>query len=982
VSNAVLAEPSPNWRTPQYPLKTERTLWTDAEIALARENIATYPAAKAVADNIFKNADKWAAWDDADLRALIPGADVPRAFNVSTEGCPKCGKAIYEANGTYPWIIDIRKPFKIECPICHGVFPDNDFGAYYSGGKQDATLMEGEHADDGWGWVSPEGERYWLVGYANHWLQHTSVVPGIAVLAQAYVLSGDTKYAHKAAVMLDRYAEVYPDYDYHEQSRYGQLQAARGTRYEGKLVNSIWETRVVQRFAAAYDAIWDTLDEDTALHALTGRNGEQTRAHIEANLLEEGIDSYFSKQVRGNFGMHQSALVTATLVRQHGDSEKWLDGIFNLNTGDHSYIGLNYALYNLVFRDGLPFETAPGYNWSWVGNITNIAEALRKTTRNAYDHPKMPTLYNGPLAMYVNDRFTPSVGDSGNVYGGKVAQVADVYQAAYRAFEDDRYLQHLRSFNATGEKSFRTFDSLFEPIIDGTPEPTVPLGSRLLDGYGMAILENPANTVGLSLYYGYKGGHGHYDRLHVELFANGQAMMPDLGYPDFMNAYVPGIFTWSKNTIAHNTVTVDAGRQPNNRPGTVHAFAEGPFARVVDVEASDTYNQTETYRRRVFLIDVDDTRSYVVDVFTVVGGGQHDYSLHGPPGTFERVGGTWADPAPGTLAGPEVAVGALYDAPAMAVDGYTGSYADYRGSGFQHFVNVQRLEGGRWMAEYEHERDASSRLRIHFPRRIDGEVLLAKAQVSPVKFKQLLHYIIQRRTGEAPLTSTFVSVWDPYAEADGPVVTGVTNEATDHGGHIVHVERADGRTDVIGFGVFASDAFYSVHTEQAGTRTRSWAIDTRTVEGEVASVDPITNRVTIQLPKPLADDPSALVGRVMHFVNKHRKTAHPIKAATLDGTVLTVDVADHLTTGRAYITGIDGNRLLTDTSFQFAAIYDGRYAAPKDYSTYLPLIAVKDGALQADGDLPETHPFTPNTNVWLVNVAPGERVYVTGAARE
>ena len=38
-------------------------------------------------------------------------------------------------------------------------------------------------------------------------------------------------------------------------------------------------------------------------------------------------------------------------------------------------------------------------------------------------------------------------------------------------------------------------------------------------------------------------------------------MTPDLGYPDGANEFLPGIFTWSKTTIAHNTVTVDAKRQ-------------------------------------------------------------------------------------------------------------------------------------------------------------------------------------------------------------------------------------------------------------------------------------------------------------------------------------------------------------------------------------------------------------------------------------
>ena len=104
----------PKVREPQFPLKTQRMLRTDEEIALARENMAKYPTAQAIADKITSRADVWVAWEDDALRALITSADVPRAFNVGTSGCPQCGKEIYEKGGTYPWIVDPKIPFKVK----------------------------------------------------------------------------------------------------------------------------------------------------------------------------------------------------------------------------------------------------------------------------------------------------------------------------------------------------------------------------------------------------------------------------------------------------------------------------------------------------------------------------------------------------------------------------------------------------------------------------------------------------------------------------------------------------------------------------------------------------------------------------------------------------------------------------------------------------------------------------------------------------
>src|SRR5690606_5926223 len=135
--------------------------------------------------------------------------------------------------------------------------------------------------------------------------------------------------------------------------------------------------------------------------------------------------------------------------------------------------------------------------------------------------------------------------------------------------KDERYLQFLNHFNALGEAGFKTWPDLFQAPIEATTKMPVgrvllPQPSRLMSGYGIAMLNNPADTSGLALYSGHHGSHYHFDRLNLEIFANGQPMMPDLGYPDAMNDFVSGIYTWTKNTISHNTVMVDAARQPGN----------------------------------------------------------------------------------------------------------------------------------------------------------------------------------------------------------------------------------------------------------------------------------------------------------------------------------------------------------------------------------------------------------------------------------
>ncbi|MCL4217468.1 MAG: heparinase II/III family protein, partial [Candidatus Hydrogenedentes bacterium] len=978
------------------PLKDQRTLHTDETIALARKNIAEHAAAAAIASNILTVADKWVVWEDAELRQLVSTADVPRAFNVGTAGCPECGGKIYEEGGTYPWIIDPRKPFKVECPVDGSVYPGNDYAGYYQSEFKDETKLAGEHSDNGWGWVGPDGHRYWFVAYANHWIWRNHTVPAVHNLGRAYVITGDLRYAHKAAVLLDRIAEVYPNMDYHTQSRYGQLQAAHAARYEGKTVNNIWETGVVSILSETYDSVWETIDGDKALQDLCGRSGEAIRANIEANFLEDAIDGYFSGKVRGNFGMHQRALVYAGLTRQYGEQEKWFDGLLNNAESSPSHIGLNYALYNLVYRDGVPFETAPGYNFSWVHNITDVANMLALAGYDVFAIPKLKLLYDGVLDVVNAGQFTPDLGDSGSVYGGKVGMDADVYQTAYRAYGDERYLNLLAEMDALGEKSFRTYETLFRSAIPPVEPQAVKQSARVLDGYGMAILNNPADTCSLALYYGYLGGHGHFDRLHFELFAHGQPLMPDLGYPDFMNAYVPGIFTWSKNTISHNTVTVDASRQPKNQAGVVNEFVNGEFARVLDIAAPGTYPQTSEYRRRVVMVDVDESNSYFVDVFSVADGSEHDYSLHGPPGTFSAASGELSEPAPGTLAGEDVPLAEIYDDPGLAQAGYEGVYTGYMGSGFQHLFNVQRLTNGALTAEFAHEKDLAARLRIYLPNQPEQEVFVADAQVSPVKHKQLVKYIIARRSGEN-LSSRFVSVIEPFGAT--PLLTGVARLERDDeavvieikrpgavdyvvalsGGHALGELPADIDTDAAFAVVTLNDGaehgrvFFSGGTYLAVAGHR---FEAQPVTGRVASVEPLARTIRVALDsssQAAPIDPAA----VAHFSNDRRRTAHRLAQAEVNGGELTLVTRDALLVGRARVSAVEAQALATPTGFMFAPVYAGAYAAPTDFTSFRCIETVSDGAIRLLEPLPEDAGFSAGSDAWIVNVAPGDTFEMT-----
>ncbi len=1014
-------------RTPQFPLKTARTLHSDADIAQARANVARSPAARAIADRILADAAYWVDWTDEALRDLPTTAEVPRAVELCNAGCPVHGRKIYEGiNGSsYPWIVDPKKPFKVTCPVGGETYPDNDYGAYYRSGFKDKSTLDlppGKIVDDGWGWVGPDGNRYWFVAHANHMVwQRLEIDPqptinsGILALSRAYLLTGEKRYAHKAAVLLHRVAAVYPTMNHEQQSRFGQLMGEQGTRYTGKIVNLIWESyQVAPWLSEAYDNIWETLDADTALQKFYGQTGEQIRAHIEANYLEDAIDAYFDLKMRGNYGTHQRALLQLAVVRQHGDNRRYVDEVLHRSEGHLLNAGFDYALYNLVFRDGAAHES-PGYNFVWPRVLAASAELLKKLGHDLSTLPRLKRMFDQPLDNITLGKFTPALGDSGTIAAPVIGDDPIVYQRGLRLYGDPRYAAFLANLGATGENSFVNYDTLFSPALPAAPAApngrlVPPPPSRIVSGYGYAFLNNPADTRSLGLYYGLHVAHYHHDRLHFDLFANGRAMTPDLGYPDGANEFNSSIFTWSKTSIAHNTVTVDAHRQPANPAGRLLLFADGGFARALSADASGTYPQTTTYRRTLVMVDVPDApasgqsdRGYTVDFFDVSGGRQHDYSLHGPPGQFSTLNSTWTAPAPGTLAGPDVAVGALYDDPERGTKDFKGSYLNYAGSGFQHLVNVQRLTAGAdtFAAEYSHLDDPAAHLRLHILPQPGQELILADARISPIKFPQLIKFVIARRTaapGEPDLTSTFTSVLEPFTSdasfiarahrSDFATGTWITVTRTDGGRDLILHHFADdtavlARDDLPPLATDATVATITFDAQgqplraffaggtflQIGDRRLTAAPFTGTITAVDANLSQLRVRPAAGTVIP---DLATLPGRVLHLSNALRETVQTITAAHRDGDELVLTLKDDLRVGLIRVATASGASLTTNTAMHLAAIYRGTTLTNRADEPLATVTEAKPGLITFTA-APRT-PITAGEDVWLVDAAIGETV--------
>lgn len=165
----------------------------------------------------------------------------------------------------------------------------------------------------------------------------------------------------------------------------------------------------------------------------------------------------------------------------------------------------------------------------------------------------------------------------------------------------------------------------------GTPQADAE--STLLPSAGIARLASGQGMSQTQLYMMFtpKQGHDHYDPLNLTLFAEGQELLPDLGYTYTRFKH----FTLSG--MGHNTVVV------NSRDMTVSAESRlgGKLERLVTgdglfqaVRASEAaaYPETETYSREAWLVPFagdGEGKGYVLDLFRVRGGDRHEYTLQG-----------------------------------------------------------------------------------------------------------------------------------------------------------------------------------------------------------------------------------------------------------------------------------------------------------------------------------------------------------------
>ncbi len=752
---------------------------------------------------------------------------------------------------------------------------------------------------------------------------------------------------------------------------------------------------------------------------------ETLRRNIEKNLLEGMYSAIKTAQINGNFGMKQNTLTKIAVVY---DTEPLTSEMiqFTMQTGGVkngvcSGGDVFAELMNTVDRDGYGDESSFGYNDGWPRDILATVKnlALYENVPEEYNlaaHPKFIKMLPMETGGIVAGIRRINLADAGSPGGIGISFNSDLFLAALETVdkwdaseefkEQQRILYsqilYLNNGNSTDGLHFDIFtkdpeymQKQIEDIIREHGEYEL-VKSDIRTGFGLATLQDGVDfrgktassnlditTRALWLYFGHGAtSHRHYDTLQLGIDAFGMNLSPDLGYPSDTGAQGGKIRDhWVSGTVSHNTVVVNDKRQRRTtESGNVLHFDDSGEVKVVDVDAPEAYNtDVDTYRRTVVSVDVDDTVSYALDFFRIIGGDEHVYSFHAQ----SREAKTDLDmqmQSAGTYAGMNVPYGD---------DAYSASHD----SGYNYLKNVERAQNpgtGSFTVDFDIEMMRNLKftkrdwhLRVTQLNDFElSEVALADGEAperggNPPTYR----YLLARRSGK-DLDTLFTTVLEPYigesnieslerakvTKADGSPIRSADTVAA------VKVTLKNGRVDYVVYSANDKEIYrvddlfdfcgfvgvYTVSDDGNKTYLRSYLLDgtkigektmeNAAIEGTVKDFTrkpEFENFIEIELSDNIDAsklDTSALSGKLLDIANDGvRNGDYWIKSATLNGNTLRLDIGD-VTTIRGYADAFDFSK---GYAYDIAEHQKARIALTA-YETSAPVIApVADATVSA-----------------------------------
>jgi len=564
------------------------------------------------------------ALPDAEVLALVP---VQTPF--ITSDCPACGNTHY-ARGLERALWKFALPDRLTCVKCNETFPSEKFPL-----NEKATFLNtrGEKVEIAFH-RDANGRRFALPGALQSW-QNGWLVQRLEALGKLYQLTKDERYARRVALVLDRYAEVFPHY-----------------LVKDFLTETLHDPRIrhTQRNSYVYVSTGGPFMRDGRKIA---ERPQEPEASTQATKLPYGWTQ--SRWGWGRWGndIPSDLLRICDLVYRSREFEKLshelghdvrrriTDDLFGNAVAFVQEFPFYYHLHNNASSHvgdmiragrvlGRPEWVRFGYRWS--------REVLEQ-----YAFCRDGAFAESPGYLYVflatqEENFNALIGysDPPGFVGKDGVRLQNLGADGPLAFLQKARVatESIRFPNGSslplGDNRHDEFvEPLYRPGARGTPLERSQ--NVLLPGYGHAVLGDGAGDRQVQAHLQFSSFRGvihtHMDGLSLMLWAFGSEVFTDSGY------HKTKYRGYATTTLSHNTVVMNRVPQSGDSPkGSVLMYEPNlPGLSLVQVEDRGAYQDMASRYRRTLLLNTRHLEApYLVDVFEVTGGHTHDYALHGP----------------------------------------------------------------------------------------------------------------------------------------------------------------------------------------------------------------------------------------------------------------------------------------------------------------------------------------------------------------
>jgi hypothetical protein len=644
--------------------------------------------------------------------------------------CPNCKEFTLEFN--------LKEKDKITCTNCGMIYPNELFPADR---VLKANNPQGKKIT--YQFYTTGGYQYFIPGKIRR-ERHLALSRAALSAARLYYRTKEEKYAHLSLVIIDRFAEVYPEWCVH----YDHIKKDKGVAekrpwpYFGGKWNHWYHLDMPIDLIFAYDLIYDS----QALYEYDVSTDYSVRKKLE----EFFRSTYnFIMECKEDHGMGVGNMTPYT-TRHFIACGRVINDSDMIHTAAQ---WMRRLCASKFYFDGMWSEGSLGYHAQTARNLLRAEKAL-----SGYLDPE----------AYVDNKY-------GITFDGKTTDSTFTCAEKVSAVPE-RLLYPDGSWSRIHDTDW---------IRKGVPPDYLNIELNAFGhfaigrGKGDDVIQAHLHFCSLLQY-----SHMHDDHLNIIIFGAGRELVSDIGYVRGKNRY----FTTGK--IGHNLVAVDWTRPSktlrnikdtisrpieadNNSRSSLLAYDPGAtsdkWVQMIEAEAPNTFGTNlPMYRRALMLIGANNKRSYLLDVFRVEGGVQHDWLLHGSSDE-DMVASTNAvlKPIEGTLA----SVKSKYGQVVWGAPQYSWLIDNLRQTA---------LDDGLMFSWRGQESGAS--LNAWVLPIIGGKAIFGRSPsfrragrtwLNVEKYK--MPYIDLRHIGKAQNQNTYIAIYDTSLKGQSPIVDEVKN---------------------------------------------------------------------------------------------------------------------------------------------------------------------------------------------------------------